>query len=159
MTQCIRNAVTQKTATVEPEGNEYFQNDRVALSIENVARMFGVSTLTLWIYELRGLVRRERAGRQWVYSWKDCERIALIVKARKAGFCIAKFSEVVKAMDERETNTAAQRGRQQCLGLIHALETQQQTANNALAELNRIDWEFCERLAHRIAEQSWQRKK
>ena len=44
-----------------------------------------MSPLALRLFELRGLIRRRRAGHDWVYSWSDCERIALLVKARKAG--------------------------------------------------------------------------
>ena len=132
--------------------NEYRQHESVVLSIANVARMFGVSILTLWIYELRGLIRRERDGRQRVYSWRDCERIALILKARKAGIGVAKFGAVIKATDEHAADTVAQHGRLQCQALIHALEAQQRTAANALAELNRIDLELSARLVRHAAE-------
>jgi len=158
MTQCIRNAVTHKSVTADPVDDEYFQYDSVTLSIRNVARMFEVSTLTLWIYELRGLVRRERVGRQRVYSWKDCERIALIVKARKAGLGIAQLDAVIEAMDESATAAATRRSRHQCQALIRDLEAKQQTVADARAELDRIHWESCERLARHIAKQSEQDK-
>lgn len=153
MTHRAHKVATCKTATTVEAGDEHYQPAAIALSITNVARMFGVSTLTLWLYELRGLIRRERVGRDRVYSWKECERIALIVKAGDAGFHAAQLRDVIKAMDERAISVDAQRGRQQCLRLIHALKSQQQAVNNALAELNRIDWELCEQHARRIAEQ------
>jgi hypothetical protein len=40
----------------------------------------------------------------------------------------------------------AERGRLDCLALLHALESRQQTIGNVLGELNRIDWELSERL-------------
>ena len=56
------------------------------LSIENVARMFGVSKLSLRYYEFRGLIRRMHSlGGVPVFGWADCERLAFIIKCRKAG--------------------------------------------------------------------------
>jgi DNA-binding transcriptional MerR regulator len=160
-----RKAVTCKATPAGCVDNEFQHDERAALSIAAVARMFGVSTLTLRLYELRKLIRRERADRGWVYSWKDCERIALILKARKAGLGVAQIAAVILAMDERATIPVIQRGRLQCQTLIYALEVQQQAGANAsaelgridgeqtvadiLAELDRIDYELAERLAFR----------
>ncbi len=116
------------------------------LSIHEVARMFGISTLTLRLYELLGLIRRKRAGRERVYSWVDCERIALLIKARKAGLALARLVPVIKAMDDGARRRAANAGRQKCLSLIHALEIDQRHRHDVLGELYRIDWELAERL-------------
>jgi DNA-binding transcriptional MerR regulator len=115
------------------------------LSIGVVARMFDVSTLTLRFYEFRGLIRRQRVGRERVYSWSDCERIALIVKTRKAGLAIGPLVPVIKAMDEEVSERIAGDGRQQCLTLIHRLENRQARIGDLLGELHRIDWELSER--------------
>ena len=116
------------------------------LSIDVVARMFKISTLTLRFYEWRGLIRRKRAGRDRVFSWADCERIALLVKARKAGIAVGNFVRVIKAMDNETPKQAADTGRAQCIALIHALESHKQSIGNVLSELYRIDWELAERL-------------
>lgn len=116
------------------------------LSIREVARMFGVSTFTLRLYELLGLIRRKRAGRERVYSWVDCERIALLIKARKAGLSLARLVPVIKAMDDGARPRVANFGRQRCLSLIHALESGQRYRRDVLGELYRIDWELAERL-------------
>jgi DNA-binding transcriptional MerR regulator len=116
------------------------------LSIDEVARMFAISKLSLWRYEMRGLVRRKRAGRVRVYSWIDCERIALLVKAHKAGLTVARLAPVIKAMDDEAPAEVADAGREKCLALIHALEDRQRRIGDVLGELYRIDWELAERL-------------
>src|SRR5262249_15798071 len=68
------------------------------LSLPNVAQMFGVSTLMLRYYEFRGLVRRrQRQNGVWVYSWADCERLAFIIKCRRAGITTADIVSMVDA--------------------------------------------------------------
>ena len=63
------------------------------MSIENVAKMFGVSKLSLRYYEFRGLIRRLHSlDGVPVFSWADCERLAFIIKCRKAG---VKLSDIV----------------------------------------------------------------
>ena len=71
------------------------------LSLAVVAQMFKIPPLALRLFELRGLIRRHAAGNTWVYSWSDCERIALLVKARKAGLAVRDLAAVLKAMDGR----------------------------------------------------------
>jgi DNA-binding transcriptional MerR regulator len=115
------------------------------LSIGVVARMFGISTHALRFYEFRNLIRRQRVGRDWVYSWSDCERIALIVKTRKAGLAIGPLVPVIRAMDEEAPERITGDGRQQCLTLIHRLENRQARIGDLLGELHRIDWELSER--------------
>ena len=126
--------------------NHFAPNDEIALSIKNVAQMFKVSSLTLRLYELRGLIRRERAGRKWVYSWTDCERIALIVKARQAGLRFRDLKLVIVAMSKQSRLSAVDAGRLQTITLISKLESRQQAIGNVLAELYHIDWELSDRL-------------
>lgn len=116
------------------------------LSIGVVARMFKISSLALRVYELRGLIRRRRTGNAWVFSWSDCERIALLVKARKAGVAVHDLAAVLRAMDEQAPNPVADDGRLQCLSLIHALESRKKNIGDVLEELYRVDWELSERL-------------
>jgi DNA-binding transcriptional MerR regulator len=112
------------------------------LTVGVVARMFNTSKLQLRLYEFRGLIRRKRDGRERVYSWYDCERIALIVKARRAGLAIGDLVPIIKAMEEYPQTAIADAARVKCLSLIHALEDHQRAARNVLGELYRIDWEL-----------------
>jgi len=98
------------------------------LSIAAVARMFDISTFALRLYELRGLIRRRRVGNDRLYSWSDCERIALLVKARMAGLPVRDIAAVLRAMDEHAPKHVLDDGRRQCLSLM------------------RVDWELAERL-------------
>jgi len=116
------------------------------LTIRTVARMFKVSTLKLRLYECLGLIGRQRAGKDRVYSWFDCERIALIVKAGYAGLGIRPIRSIVRAMSEQSTSAAADAGRLRCLALIHDLESRQQLIGNVLGELYRIHRELSDRL-------------
>jgi DNA-binding transcriptional MerR regulator len=116
------------------------------LSIAAVAQMFKISPLRLRFFEWRGLIRRRRDGDAWVYSWSDCERIALLMKARKAGLVVHEIAAVLRAMDDDTPNAVANDGRMQCLALIHALEGRKKAASEMLAELYRVDWELAERL-------------
>ena len=117
-----------------------------ALSIGAVARMFRIPTTTLRFYELLGLIARHRAGRVRVYSWSQCERIALIVKSRRAGLRVRDLRLVLVAMDERAPAAVSETGRRHCVSLINMLEEQQQAVGNVLGELYRIDWELSDRL-------------
>ena len=71
------------------------------LSIENVAKMFGVSKLALRYYEFRGLIRRRH---RWTVSrcigWADCERLAFIIKCRKAGVKLSDIIAIIEATDD-----------------------------------------------------------
>jgi DNA-binding transcriptional MerR regulator len=121
-------------------------NPDFILTIGVVARMFKIPTTTLRLYELLGLIARHQAGRVRVYSWSQCERIALIVKARRAGLRVRDLKPVLVAMDERAPKTASDVGRRHGVSLIHMLEEQQQAIGNVLGELYRIDWELSARL-------------
>jgi DNA-binding transcriptional MerR regulator len=135
MSRCAQNAA-------EPADREKGH----LLSIDEVARMFNVFTLTLRLYEFLGLIRRKPAGRERVYSWSDCERIALLVKTRKAGIAIAPLVPVIRAMDDGAPNPITDRARQKCLALIHKLERRRDRIDDVLGELHRIDWELSERI-------------
>ena len=116
------------------------------MTIGVVAQMFRIPTTTLRFYELLGLIARHQAGRNRVYSWSQCERIALIVKSRRAGLRVRDLKPVLVAMDERAAKTVSDAGRRHAVSLINMLEERQQAIGNVLGELYRIDWELCARL-------------
>ena len=80
------------------------------LSLENVARMFSVSRLTLRYYEFRGLIkRRHRIGHVPVYGWADCDRIAFIIKCRRVGLSLGEVAPIIAAVDHEPANQPANR--------------------------------------------------
>jgi DNA-binding transcriptional MerR regulator len=117
------------------------------LTIDVVARMFRVSTWTLRLYEWRELIARERTGDGAVFSWRDCERIALIVNAKKAGLAIRQIAPIVKAMNGTVPLDVLQAGHRRCRELIAATTEYNDAVAEMLAELERIDWEFSKRLS------------
>jgi DNA-binding transcriptional MerR regulator len=109
------------------------------LSIANVARMYGVSRLTLRYYEFRGLIRRgHRAEGQRVYAWADCERIGFIVKCRRAGVRLGDLIAIIQASDDDATHTAYQQAQEQCMALVDRLERKRKRIDEALCELSHV---------------------
>jgi DNA-binding transcriptional MerR regulator len=109
------------------------------LSIGNIAKMFNVSRLALRNYEVRGLIkRRHRVGHTRVYGWADCDRIAFIIKGRKAGLTLAELAPILKAADEDASVDSMRAGRTACLELIDRLDRRRQALRDGLAELRHI---------------------
>jgi len=117
------------------------------LTIDVVAKMFKMPRYKLRLYELAGLIRRSKTAAGYTFSWSDCERIALIVKAHAAGLRVRTIRTILRAMGEPATTAQAARGRQDCLAQIAALEACQQATGHVLAELYRIDRELAERIS------------
>jgi DNA-binding transcriptional MerR regulator len=107
------------------------------LSIENVARMFNVSRLMLRHYEVRGLIkRRHRVGRTRVYGWADCDRIAFILKVRRAGLTLGSVMPILAAADDVLADRKF--GQERCLELIAGLERRRKAFDEGLAELRHL---------------------
>jgi DNA-binding transcriptional MerR regulator len=112
--------------------------DRI-LSLENVAEMLGVSTLRLRYYEFRGLIRRGQMHRGvHVYSAADCERVAFILKCRKAGLTLADIIVIIEATDEDVTPLIFRAGQETCMELVERLERQRKVLDDALSELSHV---------------------
>jgi len=109
------------------------------LSLENVARMFGVSKLSLRYYEFRGLIRRMHSlGGVPVFSWADCERLAFIIKCRKAGVKLSDIVTIIDATDDDASPLAFKTGQENCMALVERLEQRRRVIDEALAELSHI---------------------
>jgi DNA-binding transcriptional MerR regulator len=109
------------------------------LSIKNVARMFGVSWATLRYYEFRGLIRRRNSvDGVRVYSWADCERLALILKCRRADIMLADIAAVIWAMDIDASPLQFKIGQDACMVLIGGLTERRKVLDQALAELRHV---------------------
>ena len=105
------------------------------LSLDNVAETFGVSRWLLRYCEFRGLIRRRnRIGSTWVYSWADCDRIAFIIKCRRAGLQFSEIAPIVRAADD-DSARVHEGGQEQCMALVERLEKHRRAIDEALAEL------------------------
>jgi DNA-binding transcriptional MerR regulator len=109
------------------------------LSIKNVAKMFGVSRLSLLYYEFRGLIRRRNSVHGVrVYSWADCERLALILKCRKADIVFTDVAAVIWATDIDASPHQFKFGQDACMALIGSLTERRKVLDQALAELRHV---------------------
>ena len=109
------------------------------LSLENVARMFGVSKLSLRYYEFRGLIRRMHSlGGVPVFSWADCERLAFIIKCRKAGVKLSDIVTIIDATDDDASPLRFKTGQENCMALVARLEQRRRVIDEALAELSHV---------------------
>lgn len=105
------------------------------LSIENVAETFGISRWLLRYCEFRGLIkRRNRIGSTCTYSWADCDRIAFIIKGRRAGLRFAEIAPLVRAVDD-DSARVQETGQELCNALIQRLEARRKAIDDALSEL------------------------
>ena len=106
------------------------------LSIDNVAETFGISRWLLWLCEFRGLIkRRNRVGSTWVYSWTDCDRIAFVIKLRRAGLRFSEIAAVIRAVDD-DSARHHESGQELCQTLIQKLELRRKAVDDAVSELN-----------------------
>jgi len=109
------------------------------LSLENVARMFGVSKFSLRYYEFRGLIRRTHSlDGVRVFGWADCERLAFIIKCRKAGVKLSDVVTIIDATDDDASPLAFKTGQENCMALVERLEQRRRVIDEALAELSHV---------------------
>jgi DNA-binding transcriptional MerR regulator len=109
------------------------------LSIENVAKMFGVSQLTLRYYEFRGLIhRRHHQNGVRVYGWADCERLAFVIKCRKADLLLSDIIRIIEAADEDVSPLEFKTGQEACMAMVERLEQRRRVLGDALSELSHM---------------------
>lgn len=109
------------------------------LSLENVAKMFGVSKFSLRYYEFRGLIRRRHSlDGVPVYGWADCERLALIIKCRKAGVMLGDVVTIIQATDDDISARQIKAGRDTYMALVERLGQRRRMIDEALAELGHV---------------------
>ena len=112
--------------------------DRV-LSLANVAEMFAVSQFRLRYYEFRGLIRRRQMHHGVrVYGWADCERLAFILKCRKAGLTLADIIVVIEATEDDVSPLIFKAGQETCMELVDRLERRRKVIDDALSELTHV---------------------
>jgi len=137
--RCDRDPDEKDVVWVDDTGPVPPPAEGTLLSIGNVAKMFNVSRLALRNYEVRGLIkRRHRVGNTRVYGWADCDRIAFIIKGRKAGLSLSEIGPILKAADEDAPADSIRDARTSCLELIDRLDRRRQALRDALAELRHL---------------------
>jgi len=119
----------QQSADVDPDNT---------FTIGQLAEKFGTTQRALRFYESRGLIKPERLGRQRVYSRRDCERLALIIKGRKLGFTLTEIGEMIAAEEGTLSDQKLRLTRKKCLEQLNLLYRQMSEIGEALAELRRI---------------------
>ena len=107
-------------------------------TIGEVAEQFAVSPRTLRFYESKGLLSPMRENGSRLYSKRDRERLALILKAKKFGFVLAEIREMIRAQEGRAIGPALMLTRAKCGEQIVLLEQQLDEISQALAELRRL---------------------
>jgi DNA-binding transcriptional MerR regulator len=95
--------------------------------------------LSLRYYELRGLIRRRHSlDGVPVYSWADCERLALIIKCRKAGVMMGDVVAIIQATDDDIPAQQIRAGRDTYMALVERLGQRRRAIDEALAELGHV---------------------
>src|SRR4051794_29334676 len=68
-------------------------------TIGEVCARFGITPRALRFYEAKGLISPQRADRARIYDSSDCDRLALILKAKKLSFTLTEILEMFKAQE------------------------------------------------------------
>ncbi len=114
-------------------------NANMVLSLATVSKMFSISRLRLLSFEALGLTkRRYRIGAARVYGWADCERIALIIKTRRAGLSLKEIMPVLRASSGNTQVAVRRRGLARCMRLIDKLEKRRRLIDDAARELQHV---------------------
>jgi DNA-binding transcriptional MerR regulator len=86
--------VTKHIAPGAIEGDEHQE-----FLISDLSREFGVTLRALRFYEDRGLLSPKRIGTMRIYSSRDRERLAVILKGKQLGFTLAEIQEMLAPGD------------------------------------------------------------
>lgn len=116
---------------------------KVAFTIGELSREFGVTLRALRFYENKGLISPQRDGLSRLYSPGDRNRLALILKGKKLGFTLTEISRMIDAQAGHASEQALKLTAEKCLEQIAYFERQLREAGEALAELRRIHLSLC----------------
>ena len=112
--------------------------DQTEFTIGELSREFGVTLRALRFYESKGFVTPRREKNVRLYSQGDRARIAAILAGKKLGFTLSEIRTMISGMGAQSEAAGLKVTEERCLEQIHALEKQQLTIKDALAELWRI---------------------
>jgi DNA-binding transcriptional MerR regulator len=107
------------------------------LTIGELARESGVTLRALRFYQSKGLLAPQRNGSARVFSYRDRDRLALILQGKRLGFTLTEIREMLTAR-ARGCSNALPISRWKCVEQINLLERQRRDIEQALAELRQI---------------------
>ncbi len=125
-------------------GAGHYENDdsmtgKVAFTIGELSREFGVTLRALRFYENKGLISPHRDGLSRLYSQGDRTRLALILKGKKLGFTLGEIRQMIAAEEgDAADRNALSLSREKCLEQIEMLQRQKAEIEEGLSELHRI---------------------
>jgi DNA-binding transcriptional MerR regulator len=128
-------------------GNDSEMTGKVAFTIGELSREFGVTLRALRFYENKGLIAPHRDGLSRLYSQGDRTRLALILKGKKLGFTLGEIRQMIAAEEGEADRDALTLSREKCLEQIELLERQKAEIEEGLSELHRIHAELSGKLS------------
>jgi DNA-binding transcriptional MerR regulator len=111
---------------------------KVAFTIGELSREFGVTLRALRFYENKGLISPQRDGLNRLYSQGDRTRLALILKGKKLGFTLGEIRQMIAVEEGDADHEALTLSREKCLEQIGMLQRQKAEIEEGLNELSRI---------------------
>lgn len=121
-----------------PSGDDTLPNGKVAFTIGELSREFGVTLRALRFYENKGLISPQRDGLSRLYSPGDRNRLALILKGKKLGFTLGEIRQMIAIEEGSADSDSLSFSREKCLEQIQMLERQKAELEEGLKELSRI---------------------
>jgi DNA-binding transcriptional MerR regulator len=130
----------------EASGDDH-ATDKVAFTIGELSREFGVTLRALRFYENKGLIAPQRDGLSRLYSQGDRTRLALILKGKKLGFTLGEIRHMIAAEEGEADAKTLTLSREKCLEQIELLQKQKAELEEGLNELLRIYSQLSGKLA------------
>jgi len=133
------NGTASRVQWAPEHSGEASSSTKPVFAIGELARDFGVTLRALRFYENKGLLSPQRDGLNRLYSQRDRDRLALILKGKKLGFTLGEIQQMVAAEEGKAADSATLNlSREKCLEQIALLERQKAELEEGLAELFRI---------------------
>jgi DNA-binding transcriptional MerR regulator len=108
------------------------------LTITEVCEKFSVTARALRFYECKSLLKPIRLGRARRYRPQDCERLALILKAKTLGFSLHEIARMFGTGDSEGAPHAIELTPQQCSEQIRWLQGERARIDAAISELQAL---------------------
>jgi DNA-binding transcriptional MerR regulator len=109
--------------------------DEPVYTITQLAKNFKVTPRALRFYESLGLLSPGREGRRRMYSRKEADRLAVIIKAKKFGFSLSQIRQMIADEGSRQTLNLSH---EKCLEQIARFERKLAEIQDVLAELRQL---------------------
>jgi len=110
--------------------------NRATFGIADLAEEFGVTARALRFYEDERLIAPERRGLARIYSRRDRDRLAWILRAKRVGFSLAEIREMIDLYDLADSCVAPQPATlDKCRARIAALRQRRDDVDAAIEEL------------------------